>query len=370
MIPFWFLRRRARAKPIIEQPSIGRALIRAGALVAALTLLHVLAMMSFEGMPAFDGFWLTLTTLFTVGYGDLAAKTVEGRWATIVLLYLGGIYTLANFASQWFEWRADARERKWRGTWRWKMNEHLLILNSPAHHPAMYFERLLTQLRHAPRFSDCRVLIVTRAFDAGLPEPLAKLGAAHRAAWGLDFEALHESAPERARAIAILAKSETDPSSDSVTLDAITRVRSLSADVHLVVECLDDRNRARMVKAGASAVVRPTRVYQEIMARALAHAGSEKVLEEILDAGGAECMRLEVGWNGSWKELAGRLIEADVGTAVGYESHDGAIRVNPRSSESVRARAIFALVTGEPAGAQAQALAALRKQPNPDGVTV
>lgn len=365
MIPFWFLRRRAHPKPIIESPSIGRALIRAGTLVATLTLLHVLAMVAFEGMPAFDGFWLTLTTLFTVGYGDLAAKTFAGRWATILLLYLGGIYTLANFASQWFEWRADARERKWRGTWRWNMNDHLLILNSPVHHPAAYFERLLTQLRQSPRFSDCPVLIVTRAFDSGLPEPLAKLGAAHRAAWGLDFEALHDSAPQRARAIAILAKSETDPSSDSVTLDAITRVRSLSGKVHLVVECLDGRNRARMIGAGASAVVRPTRVYPEIMARALAHAGSEKVLEEILDAGGAECMRLEVAWSGSWKELAARLIEADIGTAVGYESHDGAILVNPRSTENIRARAIFALITGEAANAHTQALAALRATPEP-----
>lgn len=365
MIPFWLLRRRARVKPLIEQPSIGRALIRAGALVGILTLLHVLAMMFFEGMPAFDGFWLTLTTLFTVGYGDLAAKTFEGRWATILLLYLGGIYTLANFASQWFEWRADARERKWRGTWRWHMNDHLLILNSPSDHPAVYFERLLAQLRQTLRFSHCPVLIVTRAFDAGLPEPLAKLGAAHCAAWGLDFEALQVSAPERARAIAILAKSEVDPTSDSVTLDAITRVRALSNDVHLVVECLDDRNRARMIKAGASAVVRPTRAYPEIMARALAHPGSEKVLEEILDAGGAECMRLEVAWTGSWKDLAGRLLDAGVGTAVGYESNEGAIRVNPRSSENISARAIFALITGEAADARAQALAALRIAPAP-----
>lgn len=359
MIPFWFLRKRRRVKPIIEQPSIGRALIRAAVLIAILGLLHVLAMMLFEGMPAFDGFWLTLTTLLTVGYGDLAAKTFEGRWATILLLYFGGIYTLANFASQWFEWRADAKDRKWRGLWRWQMNDHLLILNSPSDNPAAYFERLLTQLRQSPRFADCPVLIITRAFERGLPEPLAKLGAAHCTAWGLNFDALQDASPERARAIAILAKSETEPASDSVTFDAITRVRSLSGSVHLVVECLDDRNRGRMIKAGASAVVRPTRVYPEIMARALAHPGSEKVLEEILDAGGAECTRLDIGWEGVWKDLVGRLIAAEVGTALGYESRDGAIRVNPGASEQVSARAVFALVNGEPAGALARANAAL-----------
>lgn len=360
MIPFWFLRRRGRPRPIIEQPSIGRALWRAAILIAALVALHVLAMVHYESMPAFDGLWLTLTTLLTVGYGDLAAKTVEGRWATILLLYCGGIYTLANFAAHWFEWRADAKDRKWRGTWRWRMNDHLLILNSPLDYPAAYFERLLKQLRQTPRFSDCPVLIVTRAFEAGLPEPLAKLGAAHHAAWGLDFDALKESAPDRARAIAILAKSETDPTSDSITLDAITRVRALCKEVHLVAECRDDRSRERMVRAGASAVVRPTRLYPEIMARALAYPGSEKVLEEILDVGGAECMRLEVGWDGAWKDLVGRLIDAEVGTAVGYETPEGEIRVNPRFADKVRARAVFALITGAPAAAQARLLAALR----------
>ena len=76
-------------------------------------------------------------------------------------------------------------------------------------------------------------------------------------------------------------------------------------------------------------MVRPTRVYPEILARALAHPGSEKVLEEILDAGGAECTRLDIGWEGSWKELVRRLVDAEVGTAVGYESSEGVVLVNP-----------------------------------------
>lgn len=239
------------------------------------------------------------------------------------------------------------------------MKDHLLILNSPSDHPAAYFERLIQQLRQSERFSDCPILIITRAFESGMPEPLAKLGAAHIAAWGLDFAALRDGAPEKARAVAILAKSETDPASDSVTLDAITRVRALHAGTHLVAECRDDRNRGRMFKAGASAVVRPTRVYPEIMARALAHPGSEKVLEEILDAGGAECTRIDVVWEGAWKDLARRLADGDVGTALGYETSEGAVTVNPPQGARVSVRAVFALVSGAPAAARAKLRAAL-----------
>lgn len=360
MVQFWFLRGRRKARPLIARPSIERALVRAGLLLVFLASLHVLAMMAWEGMPAFDDFWLTLTTLFTVGYGDLAAKTIQGRWATILLLYLGGIYTLANFASQWFEWRADARDRKWRGLWRWHMKNHLLILNSPSSDAAGYFERLLKQLRGTPRFANCPVLIITRTFAGGLPDSLAQLGVAHCGAWGLDFDALQDCHAGEALAIAILAKSEADPASDSVILDAIQRVRALAPGVHLVVECLDDRNRARMAQAGASAVVRPTRVYPEIMARALAYPGAEKVLEEILDAGGAECTRIDIDWSGTWRDAVDRLVAAGVGTAIAYESREGAVRVNPPFGEPVKARALFALVSGEPASAQAKAIAALR----------
>src|SRR5262245_61247721 len=360
MVPFWFMRGRRRAPTIIERPSIGRALVRAAFVLAAIIALHVVAMMLFEQVPAFDGFWLTLTTLFTVGYGDLAAKTWEGRWATILLLYVGGIFTLANFASQWFEWRSDVRLRKWRGHWRWHMKNHLVILNSPSDNPASYFERLLTQLRQTPRFADCPVLIITRSFESGLPEALARLGAAHHNAWGLDYLALNDSAPQDARAIAILAKSEFDPTSDSVTLDAITRVRSLAPGVHLVAECLDDRNRARMRAAGASATVRPTRAYPEIVARALAHPGTEQVLEEILDAGGAECTRIDAAWEGTWRDLVARFADAGIGTALGYESREGRITVNPRADERIAARAVFALVTGDPAAVLEKAAAALK----------
>jgi voltage-gated potassium channel len=353
MIPFWFLRKR-RFTPVIEQPSIGKALVRALLLVTALATGHVVAMMAFEGMPAFDGFWLTLTTLFTVGYGDLAAKTVEGRWATILLLYLGGIYTLANFASQWFEWRSSAKDRKWRGLWRWRMKDHLLILNSPSDHPARYFERLIQQLRQTERFADCPVLIITRAFESGLPESLARLGVGHVAAWGLDMDALERGCAAQARAIAIVAKSEVEPTSDSVTLDAVHRVRSLSV-AHLVVECLDEGNRARLVSAGANAVVRPTRVYPEIMARALAHPGSEKVFEEILDAGGTECARIDMAWAGTWRDLVVEFADAGRGTVIGYEGTDGRTRVNPPPREHISVRAVFALISAE-AGAKKQSL--------------
>lgn len=57
--------------------------------LALIFLAHVIAMMLLEDMAAFDAAWLTATTMVTVGYGDVYAKTAEGRVATMLLLYAG-----------------------------------------------------------------------------------------------------------------------------------------------------------------------------------------------------------------------------------------------------------------------------------------
>ena len=72
-------------------------------------------------------------------------------------------------------------------------------------------------------------------------------------------------------------------------------------------------------------------------------------------------MRIDAGWEGTWKDLAARLADAAVGTPLAYESRDGEVKVNPRPDERIVARAVFALISGEPAQALDRAAAALGK---------
>jgi len=61
--------------------------------------LHVAAMISLEDLSPREAVWLTMTTLVTVGYGDYAAKTPLGQTATVLLLYLAGVFLAAQAAS-------------------------------------------------------------------------------------------------------------------------------------------------------------------------------------------------------------------------------------------------------------------------------
>ena len=83
-----------------------------------LTALHTTAMMLFEGLRWDDALWLTLTTLTTVGYGDLSAATPAGRVATVLLLYVAGITLLAQLASDYIDHRLKRKEYMLKGRWR------------------------------------------------------------------------------------------------------------------------------------------------------------------------------------------------------------------------------------------------------------
>jgi voltage-gated potassium channel len=132
--------------------------------------LHVAAMMALEGLTFGEGVWLTFTTtITTTGYGDFSAKTAAGRSATIVLIYLSGIFLLTQAGSAFFELRTLRRERMRRGEWRWNLQDHIVFINAPEAEPGDYLRRLMDQLQRSHAgFSRVPALVLTENFPDGL----------------------------------------------------------------------------------------------------------------------------------------------------------------------------------------------------------
>ncbi len=241
-----YLLRRLRRPLVITATTARRKLAEAGVFLVGVMLAHILLMMWLESLSFFDAFWLTFTTITTVGYGDLSAATPGGRLVTVVLMYSLGIFLLANLAGYWVDYRAERREKMLRGRWSWNMKDHILILNVPTERPEGFLQRLVDEIKHWRGLTDVPIQVVTEAFPDGLPDPLRDHGVVHQHGDPDDPDTLANANAARAAHILLLTSSETDPRADSIALSVMERLRADGSQAHLVAECVEQRNRERL----------------------------------------------------------------------------------------------------------------------------
>lgn len=362
MISIWLERVRAKRRRRVKalaKARLGFSLAVTGVYLALIFALHTVAMMSFEKLSFGDSLWLTLTTATTVGYGDLSASTVAGRWATAVLLYAGGIFVLAKLAGDYFDYRSERNARMARGEWEWDMRDHIVIVNKPTEDPIHYFEVLIREFRKSHEFANVPVQILTEDFPTGLPAVLAELGdVVHYRGSGVDSDALAAVDVDKARAVAVLSVTDYDPACDSLTFDILHRLRSLGVTGHVLAECVRDSNRQRFKQAGADIVIRPIRAYPGMLVRGFVAPGAQTLMEELFRSDGGEYRRVSVeGKPHRWADVVSALVRNDLGVAVAYESINGELRISPHADEEVAANALF-VIADEQKGITPEAVAA------------
>lgn len=299
----------------------------------------------FEGLSLWDSFWLTMTTMTTVGYGDASAKTVGGQIGTIVLMYIFGIFLLAQIAGEWIDFRLDRRERMRKGLWRWNMQNHILILNTPDSDGERYLQIFIEQIRASTSLADYPIQIFSPRFPDGLPSSLARQGAVLHHAIPEGRGSLAEGDVASAAFVIVMAVDAQDFRSDSVTLDILDQLKAFQLSGHVIAECVLDENRERFRGHGADAVIRPVRAYPELMVRAMAAPGTEVILENLFQHDGVRPERYDIAFAlQPWGQLAARVIEAGHGTPMGYVDADGNIVTNPVGNLEVEGNGLFLMV--------------------------
>ena len=341
-----FLRRYFRPRMgTVDRIQARRAIMFLAVYLALIGALHIAAMIVFEGLSPGDAAWLTVTTVTTVGYGDVSAASAAGRVSTVVLLYFGGIFALAKGAGDYFDYRASKRLDMIQGRWRWNLRDHVLLINAPGTGFDLFFETLVRELRATEWGARRDVLILAEEWPEGLPGGLRRLDVVHVHGRGDSADGLEAAGARDAAAVIVLAR-EADPRSDSVAFDIVHRLDALGTKVPVLAECVDDRNRERILDAGASTVLRPMRGYPEMLVRAIIAPGSEQILVDLFTSGGDECVRYDLAIGGvTWGALAAALIGKGVGTPIAYaDAATGAIESIPLARHDVDARAIYLLV--------------------------
>jgi len=243
-----FIRHHQRVRHAVYQTddNIRRAVVRTALILLSFVTLHIFAMVWLEGMSAWSAIWLTLTTITTVGYGDLSASTPLGQLATIVLMYVCGITLMTFLISDYVDYRIARRERIRTGHWDWNMADHILIINSPKYNREAYFLRLISQIRESGEYPETPIMLLNQEFADGLPDSLRQLGVVHVTGLASRPDDLKRAGAERARHIVVLARDEYSTDSDSYSFDIAHRLYSLHINHKVMIECVDDANRERL----------------------------------------------------------------------------------------------------------------------------
>ncbi|PCI66880.1 MAG: hypothetical protein COB26_10500 [Piscirickettsiaceae bacterium] len=327
----YFARRQSRLKHSVQH-NLFHSILKSCVLLTLIFILHTGLMVHYEGLSMGDAIWLTLTTATTVGYGDISASTTAGRTATIILIYLGGIFILAKVVGDYFDYRLAVRDKKTKGHWSWEMNNHIVILNSPAHTGGRYLQRLIKQFRASENYKDTEIYLLTRQFPQRLPDFITQLGnVVHYSGNPSNPQDLEAVCVAQARDVIVLTKDENDESSDGRTFDILHRLKDLNVNATILAECVEDSNRQRLEDAGANIVIRPIRAYPEMIVRAFDAPGSERIIENMFNSQNDEYRRYDVNINNmSWCDVVTRLITHDVGIAVAYiDRHSNELVYNP-----------------------------------------
>lgn len=314
-------------------------------LLSGLVVVQTLILWAVEPLNLFESFWLTMTTLVTVGYGDFSPQTTLGRLSTVALMFISAITLLTLIVSDYIEYRFYRRERILTGRWVYNMKEHIVIINTPRSGGQQYFMRFAQQIRSVPEYHRVPIMLLTRQFPGGLPAELADCGVVHYHGTGNEPEALKAVHAGSARHIIVLAADESDPMSDSLTFDIAHRLTESNLGGCTTVECVSDHNRARFKALGIRTSIRPVRTYPEIMVRAVVAPGSEKVLEDMFNYERDHPHRYDLELDDlTWADIVSALVRHGIGTALAYIDHDNEVVCHPDTNKEVEGKGLIVLV--------------------------
>jgi voltage-gated potassium channel len=324
--------------------SFSSRLIKLVSLLFLLVLIDAAGMMFFEEQSFGDALWMGLTTITTVGYGDISPSTTGGRLVTIICLYVFGIAILAHIFTEFIEHRLWVNAEKKHGRWRWKMKDHILILNIPTVDPDNYLLKLVKQIRATPTLSEFPVEVLTDQYSEKFPEEISELGVVFFSGNAENSDNLRAVNVLDASYIIVISSDHSDQKSDSLTFDVLDRIHEIGSKAIILAEAINDDNRKRLRKAGANIVIRPIRAYPEFLVRSLVAPGTEEVLEDFFTHKNAHMYRFDISFKDRcWQDLICQFVTSGAGIPMAYVI-DGEVRCNPEPTAICSGDSIITLV--------------------------
>ena len=220
----------------------------------------------FEDMPLFEAFYMTIITISTVGFAEIRPLTIVGRSITLVIIVLGigvGTYTIGIIV----KWFVEGELSKVFG--RIKLQKQIADLKN--HFIICGFGRIGRTI--------CRELYEDNIEFVVIEQEAAEIAEAAAAKYPIiqmdatSEEALLAAGIERAKALVTAVNS--DANNVFITLTA----KGIRPDIFILARASEEKNEAKLKKAGASRVVSP----YMIGARRMAHVLKRPTVVDFID---------------------------------------------------------------------------------------
>lgn len=273
-----------------------------------------------------DGFWYSLVTMTTVGYGDYFPKTPGGRFLIGVPLMFFGIGVLGYALSIAASALVQARSKELHGMSEHHLEDHLVIINFPN---LTKVERVLSELRADRAWKKREVVLIDDDLQEIPPELLARDVHFVRGNPCRD-ETLNRANLDKASYAIVLSKRSGDPRSDDKNVAITLAIEARQHKVHTVVECVDYTTEELLRKAGCDSIVCTSRFDAHFVSHELLNPGVQEVIEELtsnLEGEQIYITKYEGKKTTSFGELGKRCRDAGH-LAIGIRTDGGTARLN------------------------------------------
>ncbi|HEY0323027.1 MAG TPA: potassium channel protein [Pyrinomonadaceae bacterium] len=203
-----------------------------------------------------DSLFMTVTTVTTVGYGEVHPLSQTGRVFSICLMLIGvgtvayGLSTTVQSIVQWELLETVGQRRRFREMN--KLHEHFIICGA-----GRVGSRIIREMRRA------KCPFVAIESDQQKVVDLIEQGEHVIVGDATLEEILKEAGVERARALAACLPNDAD------NLYVVLLARDLNEKLHIVARAVEEQAEPKLIRAGANRVVAPTIIGSRRMAEAL-----------------------------------------------------------------------------------------------------
>jgi len=312
-------------------------------MVIALVVLPVVGTVGYrwiEDMNTLDALYMTITTISTVGFGEVKPLSPAGRIFTMGLIVSGvglAAYSLSNLAHIIVtgEWRAHWEHRR-QVRLLSKLTNHIIVCGY-----GRVGRRVVTELR-----------------DEGLPFVVIDLSADKIAQLeaeghlGLLGDAAHDTnlrsaGIERARGLIASAKS------DAENVFIVLTARSLRADLSIVARADFEESEPKLLRAGANKVILPYHITGRRMVTMLVRPDVADFLDEVSHTGGLELLLEQIQVRPGSTLIAKTVaqLQSMTGvdlTVIACKPAGGTLKMRPNGDFTIEANMqLMALGTGD-----------------------